>query len=149
MKSKKTKEDILNEYQQGCSAKYSKPVTTTFLGTPAALKPPSQFVSMKRSVMKPDPNKHYTSGPISFGNVLALIMNSFLSAKDMLSIALTCNFFARLFPKSKDSCSSTGGQFFDQGSIMNPKHTLILEGLTWRLPWLLDQVLIRAKLSEP
>ena len=40
VKSKKTKEDISNEYQQGYGAKYSKLVTTTCLGMSPALQPP-------------------------------------------------------------------------------------------------------------
>ena len=109
------KEDILNEYQQGYGAKYSKPVTTTSLGTSPALQPPSHFVLMKRSVMKPDPKKHYIYGPIFFGNVLALIMNSFLSAKDMLSIALTCIFFRKVVPETKILL------LLDWGPILQPR----------------------------
>ena len=100
VKSTKMKNSILDDYQKEFGS--GKPVVTSQLGTlENLLQPPSQYVLMRSCSMKPELKKHYSSDPICFYNVAALVMNSFLSPKEMWAIAQLNKFMSVAVPDIK------------------------------------------------
>ena len=100
VKNAKMKNNILDDYQKEFGN--GKPIVTSQLGTSEnLLQPPSQYVLMRSCSMKPELKKHYSSDPICFYNVAALVMNSFLSPKEFWVIAQLNKFMSIAVPDIK------------------------------------------------
>ena len=79
---------ILDEYQKEYGGAYDSPITTTHLGT-SNLQPPSQFELMKSSTMRSEKHKYYVAGPVTFSNVVVLVVDSFLANDDLVNLSAT------------------------------------------------------------
>ena len=77
---------------------YDSPITTTHLGT-SNLQTPSQFELMRSSAMRPEKSKYYMAGPVTFSNIVVLVLNSFLEKKDLVNLSMTDKLLREVVPE--------------------------------------------------
>ena len=84
------KNDTLQKYQDQFGSNHPSPITTTALDTSDLhpFQPPSQYHLVKSFRRKPESNKYYGVLDVTFFNIVVLVLNVFLCAKDLVSLSL-------------------------------------------------------------
>ena len=98
VKDKKMKCQILDKYQKECGGAYDSSITTTHLGS-SNLQPPSHFELMKSSTMRPEKHKYYVADPVTFLNVVVLVVDSFFANDKLVNLSATSRLLQEVVPE--------------------------------------------------
>ena len=88
------KDEYQKEYRGACDS----PITATHLGA-SNLQPPSQFELMKSSTVRPEKHKYYVAGPVTFLNVVVLVVGSFLANDELVNLPANSRLLQEVVPE--------------------------------------------------